>query len=334
MSDKVKGVLLEAGAINRGDLSFKPLEKYVDLTIYENTTESDKYDHIGDAEVVFVNKVIMDDELFCRCPNIKYIGVCATGFNVIDLEAARNRGIVVTNVPAYSTDSVVQLAWSMILEMTCNLRIHNESVKAGDWEKSDVFCYWLEPIMELSGKTLGIVGYGNIGRKVAKIAETFGMKVLVHTAHPEKYENINGGQECLFDGDNNIKFVSLDELFNQSHIISLHCPLTDDTKEIINKDNISKCKDGVMLVNVSRGGLVNEGDLRDALISGKVKKAAVDVVSFEPMRSDNPLKDAPNIIITPHMAWASLEARKRLVNVVASNYENFLNGKGINIVND
>jgi len=325
MSDKVKGVLLEAGAINRGDLSFKPLEKYVDLTIYENTTESDKYDHIGDAEVVFVNKVIMDDELFCRCPNIKYIGVCATGFNVIDLEAARNRGIVVTNVPAYSTDSVVQLAWSMILEMTCNLRIHNESVKAGEWEKSDVFCYWLEPIMELSGKTLGIVGYGNIGRKVAKIAETFGMKVLVHTAHPEKYsDKIKNG----------VIFVAMEELFRESDIISLHCPLTEETKEIINKENIAKCKDGVMLVNVSRGGLVNEGDLRDALTSGKVKKAAVDVVSFEPMRSDNPLKDAPNIIITPHMAWASLEARKRLVDVVASNYENYLNGKGINVVND
>ena len=321
--NKRKGVLLEAGAIDHGDISFAEINELVDLTIYENTTEENKYEHIGDAEVVFVNKVIMDEELFATCPNIKYVGVCATGYNVVDLDAARKRGVIVTNVPAYSTDSVVQHTWALILEIACNVSSHNESVKNGDWIKSETFCYWKNPSMELSGKTLGIVGYGNIGSKVAKIALDFGLNVLIHTAHPEKY---NKEME-------RIKFVSIDELYEKSDILSLHCPLTNETERIIKKENIDKMKDGVIIINVSRGGLVDEEDLSQALNSGKVKAAAVDVVSVEPMREDNPLLKAKNIYITPHMAWASVEARTRLVNVVADNYKNFLRGIRVNVVN-
>jgi len=317
---KMKGVFLEEKAINRGDISFKEISDELDLTFYDNTTEDNKYEHIGDAEVVFDNKVIMDEELFDKCPNIKYVGVCATGYNVIDLAAARKRNITVTNVPSYSTDSVVQLTWALILEQVCNLEIHNNSVKNGDWIKSDIFSYWLEPITELSGKTLGIIGYGNIGRKVAKIAECFGMNVLVNTMHPEKYDN------QLID------FVDKDELFAKSDIITLHCPLTEDTMEIIRKENIDKMKDKVRIVNVSRGGLVNEADLTDALNSGKVLSAGIDVVLKEPMDKDNPLLNAKNITITPHMAWASVDARRRLVTEIAENFKAYLNNEKRNVV--
>ena len=329
----MKAVLLEAGAINSGDLSWDKLEELVDLTIFDNTTEDDKYEHIGDAEIVLVNKVIMDEELFSRCPNIKYVGVCATGYNVIDLEAARRHRVVVTNVPAYSTDSVVQLTWAMILENACKLSMHNESVKNGDWVRSETFCYWLEPMMELAGKTLGIIGFGNIGSKVARLALDFGMNVLVHTAHPEKYKEEVTKLNSLYGDSSRLQLTAVDDVFAKSDIISLHCPMTDETDKIIRKENIDKMKDGVILINVSRGGLVNEKDLADALDSGKVKAAAVDVVSVEPMKEDNPLLKAKNITITPHMAWASLEARERLVDVVAGNLKRFLNGDKQNVVN-
>ncbi|WP_432645355.1 D-2-hydroxyacid dehydrogenase [Methanobrevibacter sp.] len=318
---KMKGVLLEESAINKGDISWEELSKYVDLTIYDNTTEENKIDHIGDAEVIFDNKVIIDEEVFDKCPNIKYIGVCATGYNVVDLNAARKRNITVTNVPAYSTNSVVQLTWALILEQTCNLELHNQSVKNGDWVNSEIFCYWLSPITELAGKTLGIIGYGNIGRKVASIAKYFEMNVIVNTQHPEKY------------GEDEINFVNKDKIFTESDIISLHCPLTDETSEIIRKENIDKMKDGVRIVNVSRGGLVNENDLASALNSGKVLSAGVDVVSVEPMMKDNPLLNAKNIVITPHIGWASVDARKRLVNEIVENYKSFINNEKRNVVN-
>ena len=331
----MKAVLLEAGAINSGDLSWDKLEDICELTIFDNTTEDNKYEHIGDAEIVLVNKVIMDEELFSRCPNIKYVGVCATGYNVIDLDAARHHGVVVTNVPAYSTDSVVQLTWAMILEIACKLSMHNESVKNGDWVKSETFCYWKEPMMELAGKTFGIIGFGNIGSKVARLALDFGMNVLVSTAHPEKYEKTVNVINSLYSDDvdsSRLILSDMDSVFSKSDIISLHCPMTDETDKIIRKENIDKMKDGVILINVSRGGLVNEKDLADALNSGKVKSAAVDVVSVEPMKEDNPLLVAKNITITPHMAWASLEARERLVEVVASNLRCFIDGDNQNVV--
>lgn len=320
----MKAVILEADAVDHGDLSWEPVTSVVETKVYGNTTEENKYDHIGNAEIVFVNKIRMDAEVFDRCPDIRYIGVCATGYNVIDMDAARMHNVTVTYVPAYSTESVAQLTWGMILETVCHISLHNESVHKGDWVKSDIFCYWLAPVTELAGKTIGIVGYGNIGRRVCEIARAFHMNVLVNTAHPEKYEEDN-------KDDLNISFTDMDTLLSRSDIISLHCPLTKETERIINKNNIEKMKDGVIIINVSRGGLVVEEDLTAALENGKVAGAAVDVVSIEPMREDNPLLNAPNIVITPHMGWASVDARKRLIDVVACNLKAFLEGRKENI---
>ncbi len=325
----MKAVYLEEGAVNQGDISLEPITSILETKVYKNTTEADKLEHIGDAEVVFTNKVIFDEDTFQKCPNIKYIGVCATGYNVIDLEAAARHGVTVTNVPAYSTESVAQLTWGFILESASCISTHNESVHKGDWTRSETFCYWLEPVMELAGKTIGIIGYGNIGRRVAEIAKAFRMNVLVATAHPEKYkeeQNIDNSTQTT------LQFVSLDEVFEKSDIISLHCPMNKETEGIINKDNISRMNDGVVIINVSRGGLVVEADLAEALKSGKVAKAAADVVSLEPMKEDNPLLTAPNMTITPHIAWASVEARERLINVIADNLQAYLDGKSQNVV--
>lgn len=318
----MRAVYLEADAVSRNDLDFSPITSVVDTTIFGNTTEQDKYEHIGDSEIVFANKILFDEETFQRCPGLKYIGVCATGYNVIDLEAARRHGVTVTNVPAYSTESVAQLTWGLILDNASRISLHDRSVHAGDWIKSQSFCYWLSPVVELAGKTIGIVGYGNIGKRVAEIARAFHMEVLVHTAHPENYAG---------NAPEGIRFVTLSELFAGSDVITLHCPLTAGTKEMICSETIGQMKDGVMFINVSRGGLVREADLAEALRSGKVSAAAVDVVSVEPMREDNPLLKAPDMIITPHIAWASLEARKRLIGVVASNLQAWLDGKPVNV---
>ncbi len=312
----MKAVYLEEKAVNRGDISLEPITSIVETAVYENTTEADKFEHIGDAEAVFSNKVIFDADTFDRLPNLKYIGVCATGYNVIDLEAAHRHGVTVTNVPAYSTESVAQLAWGFILECAGRISEHNLSVHKGDWVRSETFCYWLSPVTELFGKTIGILGFGNIGSRMAQIARAFGMKVLVHTAHPDKYKA----------GNPDISFVPLDELWREADVITLHAPMTEDTARIIRKENIAKMKDGVIFVNVSRGGLVDEQDLADALKSGKIAAAAADVVTVEPMQADNPLLGAPNMVITPHMAWASVEARKRLIDVVADNFRAFLDG--------
>ncbi|MCR5148031.1 MAG: D-2-hydroxyacid dehydrogenase [Eubacterium sp.] len=332
----MKAVYLEEGAVSRGDISLEPITSIVETKVFDNTTEDDKFEHIGDAEAVFTNKVIFDEKTFERLPNLKYVGVCATGYNVIDLDAARKRGIVVTNVPAYSTESVAQLAWGFILECAGHISSHNESVHNGDWIKSETFCYWLTPAMELAGKTLGIVGYGNIGRRMAEIAAAFKMNVKIYTAHPEKYiKDGTAGAERTSDAlsdASSMSFVSLEELLSESDIISLHCPMTKDTDKMINAGSISKMKDGCILINVSRGGLVDEDALAAALKSGKLAAAAVDVVSAEPMKEDNPLLTAPNIIITPHIGWASVEARTRLISTIADNFKAFLNGSPVNVV--
>ncbi len=317
----MKAVYLEEGAVNKGDITLKPIMDVIETEVYYNTTEEDKFEHIGDAEVVFSNKVIFDEETFKKCPNLKYIGVCATGYNVIDIEAAKRHGVTVTNVPAYSTDAVAQLTWGFIIELVNHISVHNKSIHEGDWCKSEIFCYWLDKVTELSGKTLGVIGYGNIGRKVTDIALIFGMKVLVYTAHPDKYE-----------AKENMKFVSKDEVFKNADIITLHCPMNDETKGMICKENIEKMKDGIYIVNVSRGGLVNEQDLADALKSGKVAGAAADVVSVEPIKEDNPLLGAPNMILTPHIGWASVEARERLIQAVADNLKAYLNGEKLNVL--
>ena len=338
MRNEMKAVYLEEGAVNRGDISLEPITSIIETKVYNNTTEADKYEHIGDAEVVFANKIIFDEETFQRLPNLKYIGVCATGYNVVDVEAAKRHGVTVTNVPAYSTESVAQLAWGFILESASKISLHNSSVHEGDWVKSETFCYWLQPVMELAGKTIGIVGFGNIGRRMAEIALAFNMNVIVYTSHPDNYielaEELIKAKKNLkqLDSDVSFRFVSLDEIWEKSDIITLHCPMTKDTENIICAKNISKMKDGVVIINVSRGGLVNEQDLADALRSGKVGAAAADVVTVEPMKEDNPLLSAPNMCITPHMAWASVEARRRLIDTVADNLKSFLAGETANVV--
>lgn len=317
----MKAVYLEEGAVNKGDITLKPITDLIETKIFHNTTEADKIEHIGDAEIAFTNKVVFDEATFEKCPQLKYIGVCATGYNVVDIEAAKRHHVTVTNVPAYSTDAVAQLTWGFIIESVNHIALHNESVHKGDWAKSEIFCYWVKKVTELNGKTIGIVGYGNIGRKVAEIALAFGMQVLVHTAHPEKYKS-----------KENLAFVTLDALFRNADIISLHCPLNEKTKEMICAENIAKMKDGVIIINVSRGGMVKEADLADALKTGKVAAAAADVVSVEPIKEDNPLLTAPNMMLTPHIGWASLEARRRLIQVVADNCRAFLNNEKLNVI--
>ncbi|MCR5202398.1 MAG: D-2-hydroxyacid dehydrogenase [Lachnospiraceae bacterium] len=322
----MKAVYLERKAITEGDIDFTPITSLMETEIFDNTTEENKYDHIGDADFVFVNKIIMDEELFERCPNLKYIGVCATGYNCVDVAAATKRGITVTYVPSYSTDSVAQLAFLFILESAGKMILHNESVKKGEWINADRFCYWLEPIIELSGKSLGIIGFGNIGRRVAEIAKAFHMNVYAYTRNPDKYKDYE------YEGESFLRFVSQDELLEKSDYISLHCPMNEHTGNMINEETINKMKDGAVLINVSRGGLIDENAVASALNSGKLSFFGADVVKVEPMRADNPLKDAKNAVITPHLAWASIEARTRLINTIADNFKAYLNGEKKNVV--
>lgn len=318
-----KAVILEADAVNPGDLSWDPVKSVCDLTIYDQTDEQTKWDRIGDAQIVLTNKVIIDEAVFSRFPSIRYVGVCATGYNVVDVEAARRRGIVVTNVPSYSTGSVAQHTFALMLDLLSKITLHDESVKAGDWIRSKSFCYWNAPVDDIEGKVLGICGFGNIGRRVSEIAQAFGMKVIVYTRHPANYLSFVGPS---------LRFGDLGSLLSFSDIVTLHCPLTDDTKEMIRKETIDRMKDGAYLINVARGGLVNEQDLADALKSGKLAGAGIDVVSAEPMRKDNPLLQAPNILITPHIAWASRESRKCLIDRIASNIGAWVSGVPQNVV--
>ena len=319
----MKAVMLEGNAVNPGDISWEPLTRLCEVTFYGNTVGDQKWERIGGHEIVIMNKVPITREVFERFPEIRYVGVCATGYNVVDIEAAREHHVTVTNIPAYSTDSVAQFTWAFLLSLASRIAEHDRSVKSGDWVKSEIFCYWLTSPTELAGKTLGIYGFGNIGRKVAQAAPAFGMNVLVHTAHPEKYAQYENAA---------LRFVSEEELFEKSDAITFHCPLTPQTTGLVNRENIAKMKDGVILVNLSRGPVVNEADLAEALNSGKVAGAGVDVVSVEPMQADNPLLHAKNCIITPHIAWATKEARMRLVNIAAGNLKAFLEGHPVNAV--
>lgn len=319
----MRAVVLEGSAVNPGDISWDPVLQVCDTRVYETTSETEKWERIADAEMVMTNKIVMDEAVFARFPKLKYVGVCATGYNVVDLEAARRHGVTVCNVPAYSTDSVVQFTWALILEIASKVSLHDASVKRGDWIRSENFCYWLQPVMELRGKTLGIYGFGSIGKGVARVAQAFGMNVLVHTAHPERHlDALNAG----------LRFADAASLYKYSDIITYHCPLTEKTAGIVNAETISRMKDGVILINVSRGPIVVEADLAEALQRGKVAAAGVDVIAKEPMEEGNPLLHAPNIFITPHIAWASREARSRLVAVVAANMEAYLRGEPQNVV--
>ena len=318
----MKIVILDGYTENPGDLSWDGIAAYGELKVYDRTPAELVVERIGDAEIIFTNKTVISEEVLSQCLNIRYIGVLATGYNVIDVKAANSRGITVTNVPAYGTEAVSQYTIALLLELCHRIGAHSDSVKRGDWTNCKDFCYWNHPLILLYGKTLGIIGFGKIGRGTAHIAQALGMKVIAYNPSPIPKEYLTG----------NLSQVSLEELLSESDVISLHCPLFPETKGIINKDTISRMKDGVLIINDSRGPLIVEEDLRDALISGKVAGAAVDVVSTEPIQMDNPLLTAPNMIITPHIAWAPKEARQRLMDIAIDNLKAYLNGSPINVI--
>ena len=320
----MKIVVLDGYTLNPGDLSWKGIEQFGDLQVFDRTgnNNEDILKNIGDAAVVFTNKTPLPKEVLKEAPKLKYIGVLATGYNVIDVKAAKDLGIVVTNVPTYGTQAVAQFTMALLLEMCHHVGNHAKAVKDGEWTKSLDFCFWNSPLIELDGKTLGIIGFGSIGQATAKIGQAFGLKILAYS-RSKKTELET--ETC--------KYVSLDELLKSSDIISLHCPQTDATTGIINKNNIDKMKDGVKLINTARGGLIVEEDLKEALNSGKISGAAVDVVSTEPIKANNPLLNAKNCIITPHIAWASKAARARLMQTTVDNLKAFLEDNPVNVVN-
>ena len=293
-----KIVILDGFVANPGDLSWEPLAELGELTVHEYTAPQDVVARIGDAPIILTNKTVISAEVMTACPNLRYIGVLATGYNVVDIAEAKKRGIVVTNVPAYSTPTVAQFTMALLLEIALHVGHHSRVVHEGKWSACRDFAFWDYPLMELQGKTFGIVGYGSIGKEVAKVAQAFGMKVLAYSRH---------GAEDFH--------TELDELYAKSDIVSLHCPLTAENTGMINKGTIAKMKDGVIILNTARGGLINEADLRDALVSGKVYAAASDVTTREPINADSPLLGLDNMIITPHIAWAATEARQRLLSV-------------------
>lgn len=318
----MKIVVLDGYTENPGDLSWKGFEALGELTVYDRTTDRSMIvERMKDAEVVYTNKTPISRESIEACPKLKYVGVLATGYNVVDIKAARKAGIVVSNIPTYGTNAVAQYTIALLLELCHHVGEHSVCVKQGEWASNPDWCFWKYPLIELTGKTMGIIGFGRIGQRTAKIAQALGMKVLAY----DSYKNSTLENE-------NCKYVSLNELLASSDVISLHCPLLPDTKGIINKENIAKMKDGVMILNDSRGPLIIEEDLRDALNSGKVAGAALDVVSSEPIHVDNPLLSAKNCIITPHIAWAPKESRQRLMDIAVDNLKAFVEGNPKNVV--
>ncbi|HCE58979.1 MAG TPA: glycerate dehydrogenase [Prolixibacteraceae bacterium] len=316
----MKIVVLDGYALNPGDLSWKDFQELGECTIFDRTPPELIIERASDAVIVITNKVVFKKEIISQLPQLKYIGVLATGFNVVDTVAARDAGIVVTNIPAYSTASVAQMVFSHILNFVQNVGIHAKSVSAGEWAASADFAYWKTPQMELAGKTLGIIGFGQIGQAVAKIALAFGMRVIF-TNRSKKNTALEATQ------------VDLDTLLKESDFVSVNCPLTPENSGFINKETIGKMKPTAFLVNTGRGPLVNEQDLADALNAGIIAGAGLDVLSVEPAGFDNPLPKARNCFITPHIAWATFEARTRLMQIAASNLKSFIDGCPANVVN-
>lgn len=311
----MKIVILDAYTANPDDLSWDALGQLGELTAYDRTAPGDVAARIAGAEIVLTNKTPVTAQVMVGAPALRYIGVLATGYNIVDVEAARARGITVTNIPAYSTEAVAQLVFAHLLEICHHVGHHSAAVHAGRWAASPDFAFWDYPLMELQGKTMGIIGYGRIGRAVGRIARAFGMNVVAsgtRRACPE--------------------LVPLDELLRVSDVISLNCPLTPETRGLICQDTLARMKDGVIIINTSRGPVVNEADLRAALVSGKVYAAGIDVASQEPIQPDNPLIGLANCFITPHIAWAPYEARVRLIDIATDNVRAFLEGRAQNVV--
>jgi len=314
----MKITILDGHALNPGDLSWDQFREFGDIRYYDRTEgEALTVQRIGDSDIVFLNKVPLTKSVLEQCPNIKLICVLATGYNVVDCQAAAAQGIPVCNVPGYGTDAVAQFTFALLLELCHRVGLHSDSVHAGDWSSCPDFCYWKTPQMELAGKTMGIIGYGAIGQAVGNIARAFGMRVLAYsrTHYPEH------------------SYVDLDTLLAQSAVISLHCPLFPENTGLINSEAIAKMKDGAILLNTARGALIDEQAITDALNTGKLRGFAADVACAEPISAGSPLLSAPNCILTPHMAWAPIESRQRILDATEQNIRGFLNGTPINVVN-
>ena len=320
----MKIVVLDGYTENPGDLSWDELAKLGDLTVYDRTPVNDEAEiirRIGDAEMVYTNKTPISRRVIDACPNMKFISMLATGYNVVDYAYAKEKGIPVTNVPTYGTASVSQFSIALLLEVCHHIGHHDASVHAGNWAKCIDWCYWDYPLIELDGKTIGIIGFGRIGQSEGRIAKALGMKVLAYDLYP------NDSGRAIAD------YVSLDELYAKADVISLHCNLTPENTCMINKDSIAKMKDGVILINNARGQLINEPEVAEALNSGKMGAAGLDVVYTEPIREDNPLLKAKNCIITPHISWAPKESRQRIMDCAVENAKAYIAGSPINVVN-
>lgn len=314
-------VVLDGHTLNPGDLDWSPLKELGTYAVHPRTPADQVVERAQTAEIILTNKVVLDAAIIAELPKLKYIGVLATGYNVVDIDAARSRNIAVTNIPGYSTASVGQMVFALLLEMTQQVGHHARLVQDGAWCRSEDFSLQDRPLIELAGKTFGIVGYGQIGRQVAVIARAFGMRVLVNTAHPEKYQ-----------AEKEVEFVDIDSIFAESDVISLNCPLTSETRDLVNTAHLMRVKQGALLINAGRGDLVDEGAVAEALVEGYLGGYAADVLSTEPPTEDNPLLGAPNTFITPHIAWATAEARQRLLDIAIANIRAFQNGTPQNLV--
>jgi glycerate dehydrogenase len=320
MSDAAKNiVVLDGHTLNPGDLSWDNLAALGDLTVHDRTSPEAVMERASNAEIIFTNKALLPAETINALPVLEYIGVLATGYNVVEIEAARERDIPVTNIPSYGTASVAQMTMALILELASQPALHSRSVSEGEWSSCPDFCYWEKPLVELDGLTLGLVGYGAIGQAVARLGRAFGMKILVHTRTAKE--------------EKDTKFVDCETLFREADVVSLHCPLTDDNQSFVNTGMLTTMKPSAFLINTARGPLVDEAALAKALNDGQIAGAATDVLSVEPPLADNPLFGAKNLIITPHIGWATRAARERLMNIAAENLRAFLIGKPQNVVN-
>ena len=315
-------VILDGYTSNPGDLSWDGIAQHGHLTVYDHTPATLTIERASEAEIVISNKTVLGSAEISQLPKLRYIGLLSTGYNIVDLNATKRRGIAVTNIPAYSTPSVAQQVFALLLELCNNTGAHSVSVHSGEWDRSRDFCYWKFPLMELSGKTIGIIGFGNIGRETAQIARSFGMNIIA-CGRPGTFT------ETISDG---VRLTTLENVLSLSDIVSLHCPLFAETAGMINKETIAIMKHGAFLINTSRGGVLNEQDVADALADGRLAGAGLDVLSTEPPKPDNPLLSAPNCVITPHIAWATREARTRLIRVLEENLVAFLAGTPQNIV--
>jgi glycerate dehydrogenase len=313
-------VILDGYTLNPGDLDWRTLQQLGNVTIYDRSAPEEIIDRAQHAEIILVNKVILNANTLNQLPNLRYIGVMATGYNNVDIDTARKNNVIVTNVKGYGAASAAQHTFALILALTNHLELHSQSVFEGDWARSADFCYWKTPLIELAGKTIGLIGLGDIGGHVARIAQAFGMHVIAYRKHPQNTT------------DTTIEMTSLEDVFKRSDVLSLHCPLTEETKELINTERLSWMKNSAFVINTGRGPLINEGDLAEALNNKVIAGAGLDVLSTEPPASDNPLLTASNCIITPHIAWASFEARKRLLGMIENNIAAFQKGEPISVV--